>query len=440
GPASGLRGSAEDPGMRNSGGRHSTIALYIAGEFLIAFAVSFAFFFLVFFVNQMLLMAEDILSKRAPVWDVVRLVIFATPAVLALAFPFASLTGALMAAGRLSSDSELLVLQSAGVSPRRIFLPFLVLGAVFSVGSFLMNDALLPLGTVNFSRLYRRILASSPALVLTPHSARRWEGLTIVAGEVDGQEVADVLIIDAPAGGRRRVISARRGTLEEAEPGVLSLFLTGVYSQTNDPARPGRFEISSSDTLRYNLLLRDITELSLGVGPREMSSTDLRAVIRERREAAWERAGRRKAEALDAKEQARDLYAAAVREGQGITMALAEIRPVLDRATKLSVPAAEDRTLRIYRLEYYKKFSIPAGALCFVFLAFPLATLTRRSGKAAGFGIGLLVAVIYWSLLAGGQTLGTRIEGISPFWAMWAPNAFVLAAGTAVFAAKRAIW
>ncbi len=424
--------------MKNRGiGRHSTVLRYIAGEFFLAFSVSFVFFFLVFFVNQMLLMAEDILAKRAAVWDVVRLVVYATPAVLALAFPFASLTGALMAAGRLSSDSELLVLQSAGVSPRRIFLPFLVLGALFTAGSFLMNDALLPLGTVNFSRLYRRILASSPALELTPHSARRWEGLTIVSGDVQGDVVSDVLILDTPSGGKKRIITAEKGSLAEGEPGVLTLSLEGVFSQSNDPARPGRFEWSRAESLRYNLLLRDISEMSLGVSPREMSSRDLGAVIREKQEASDSRSLRRAAEARDAREQAAEMYRRALGTGMKAELALAEMKPFLERAANLAAPAAEERTLRIYRLEYFKKFSIPAGALCFVVLAFPLATLTKRSGKAAGFGIGLLVAVVYWVLLAGGQTLGNRIEGISPFWAMWLPNIFVLTAGAAAFAAKR---
>ncbi len=426
--------------MRTRGrSRHRTVEAYILGEFLFAFAVSFAFFFLVFFANQMLLMAEDILSKRAPVWDVVRLVVYATPAVLALAFPFASLTGALMAAGRLSSDSELLVLQSSGISPARIFLPFLVLGMLFSAGSFVMNDALLPLGTVNFSRLYRRILASSPALELTAHSARRWEGLTIVSGDSRDGVVSNLLILDAPQGGKRRLITAGRGTLSEGEPGVLSLSLTDIFSQSNDPARPGRFEVSRAESMQYNLLLRDISDMSLGVSPREMSSRDLGALIRERQQAATARSIRRSEEAREAREQAMELYLKALEGKTPAARALSEMKPLLERASGLSVPAAEERTLRIYRLEYFKKFSIPAGAFCFVILAFPLATLTRRGGRAAGFGIGLLVAVLYWAMLAGGQTLGNRIEGMSPFWAMWAPNVFVLVAGGAAFAVKRAV-
>jgi len=417
--------------------RYRTIWLYISKEFLLSFGISFLFFFLVFFVNQMLLMAEDILSKRAPPWDVIRLIVYATPAVLALTFPFASLTGALMAGGRLSSDSELLVLQSSGVSQKKVFLPFLVLGLLFTAGSFLMNDALLPLGTVKFSKLYRKILASSPALELMPDSARRWEGLTFVTGAVEDNEISDVLIIDTAGGGKKRIISGQVGVLTEKEPGVLSLSMENVHSQVNDVARPGRFEWSKAERLEYNLLLRNISEMTFGISPREMSSRDLGALIEEKEKAQEARRLRKRTDAFDAVIEASDRYDSAVLGGEPYAAALSGMRPSLEKIKALGAALIEERTLRVYKLEYYKKFSIPAGAFCFVILAFPLSTLSKRSGKATGFGIGILVAILYWALLAGGQTLGTRIEGVSPFWAMWIPDFFILAAGALAFAVKR---
>jgi lipopolysaccharide export system permease protein len=87
-----------------------------------------------------------------------------------------------------------------------------------------------------------------------------------------------------------------------------------------------------------------------------------------------------------------------------------------------------DRNLLIYQLEYYKKFSIPFGALSFVFLAVPLGLLAKKSGQTVGFIFGLIIAVIYWALLLGGQTLGIRL-GYSPFWSMWFPNILAISSG-----------
>ncbi|MDR0597389.1 MAG: LptF/LptG family permease, partial [Treponema sp.] len=98
------------------------------------------------------------------------------------------------------------------------------------------------------------------------------------------------------------------------------------------------------------------------------------------------------------------------------------------RETEAAAALKNDRSLLIYRLEYYKKFSIPFGALSFVFLAVSLGLLAKKSGQTVGFIFGLLIAVIYWALLLGGQTMGQRL-GYSPFWSMWLPNILALAVG-----------
>ena len=57
-----------------------------------------------------------------------------------------------MAAGRLSSDNEMLAVMAAGIPPRRVFMPFLVLGLAFSLVSFAMNDYFLPRGSIEFGK------------------------------------------------------------------------------------------------------------------------------------------------------------------------------------------------------------------------------------------------------------------------------------------------
>ena len=91
-----------------------------------------------------------------------------------------------------------------------------------------------------------------------------------------------------------------------------------------------------------------------------------------------------------------------------------------------------DRSLQIYLLEFHKKFSIPAGCLAFVIFAFPVGYFARRSGRSIGFGIGLIVSVLYWSLLFAGQTLGLRLD-FSPFWSMWLPNILLVLMGGSFF-------
>ncbi|MDR0451812.1 MAG: LptF/LptG family permease, partial [Treponema sp.] len=125
-----------------------TMFKYIVRETLFAFFVAFLFFFFIFFVNQLLLMAKEILSKKVPPFQVALLVVYALPSIIAMAAPFAALVGTLMSIGRLSSDNEILVMLSSGLSYRNIFLPAIAVGIFISLISFFTNDVLLPLGTL----------------------------------------------------------------------------------------------------------------------------------------------------------------------------------------------------------------------------------------------------------------------------------------------------
>ena len=83
----------------------ATLFKYLVKDTLFSFFVSFLFFFCIFFVNQLLLMAQQILAKQVPFFQVAQLVFFALPQIIAMSAPFASLMGTLMTVGRLSSDN-----------------------------------------------------------------------------------------------------------------------------------------------------------------------------------------------------------------------------------------------------------------------------------------------------------------------------------------------
>jgi lipopolysaccharide export system permease protein len=98
------------------------------------------------------------------------------------------------------------------------------------------------------------------------------------------------------------------------------------------------------------------------------------------------------------------------------------------REAQALVSIQNDRSLLIHIIELYRKFSVPFGAFCFVFLAVSLGLMAKKSGQTVGFIFGNIIAVLYWSMLFIGQTMGLRI-GTPPFWSMWFPNILSLFAG-----------
>ncbi|MDR2897231.1 MAG: LptF/LptG family permease, partial [Spirochaetaceae bacterium] len=332
---------------------------YLIKELLLYFIVSFIFFFLIFFVNQILLMAEDILKKRVPLGDVTLLIIYALPSVVATAAPFATLVGFLMCIGKLVTDNEILILRALGISFRTIAVPVIIAGIVISVVSFFVNDYLLPMGTLEFNKLYRRIITSNPGLELESNSIRRNENSTLVTGEVKDRAVSSLLFFDTDSDGNQRFIAASDSlVLNSDDPRILmQLSMDNAVIATLNKGNPQSFDYMRTVSTLMNVFS---SSFAYGYGsslnPREMTSFDLQKEL-----------------------------------------------------TKLEAEEASPRTINTYRLEYYKKFSIPFGSIFFALLAFPLALIFgKHNGQTVGLIIGLVISVLYWAMLIGGQTFGYR--------------------------------
>jgi lipopolysaccharide export system permease protein len=403
-----------------------TIYRYIMTEAFFSFFISFLFFFFIFFVNQLLLMAQDILTKHVPFNQVALLVLFSLPGVIAMSAPFASLVGTLMTVGRLSSDNEVLVMLSSGLSYRNVFIPAITVGIVISLFSFVANDILLPAGTLQFARLYRRILVSTPALELEANSVKKFKDTVIVTGNVNGNAIDNMLILDRTSDGERRVIMANTAELKDAGKNGLSLDLEKAFIQSSKEIAREDYDYASASFLRYWVPQENLMQAVSSISPREMSSVD---VFKEIRKKTVELNAR-----LNERQNKVSMLALAfedtLRAGPSSESWNRRTNQFIafQRETQVLQSMQKDRSLSLYWLEFYKKFSIPFGAFSFIFLAVSLGLMAKRSGQTVGFIFGLIIAVFYWALLLAGQTLGIRFN-TSPFWSMWMPNILALSAG-----------
>ena len=403
-----------------------TLYRYILSETFFSFLIAFLFFFFIFFVNQLLLMAQEILTKHVPLGQVALLVLFSLPSVIAMSAPFASLVGTLMTVGRLTSDNEILVLLSSGLSYKNVFIPAITVGVVISMISFFANDVLLPAGTVQFGRLYRRILVSTPALELEANSVKKFKDTVIVTGNVNGNAIDNVLILDKTSDGERRIIMANNAELKDAGNAGLSLNLDRAFVQSSKEIVREDYDYASASALRYWVPQEDLIQAMPSVSPREMSSRDVLKEIRTKTADLNLRLNNQRhkvsAQSLVLEETLR-----AGPAGESWNRRSNHFSG-FQRELQVLEGLKRDRGLSNYWLEFYKKFSIPFGAFSFIFLAVSLGLTAKKSGQTVGFIFGLLIAVVYWALLLGGQTMGIRLN-TSPFWSMWMPNILTLSAG-----------
>ena len=353
---------------------------YLLKELLVYFSIAFLFFFLIFFVNQILLMTEELLKKRVPLFDVVKLITYSLPFVIAQSAPFATLVGFLMCIGRLMTDNEILIFRATGRSYVTILFPVLILGILISIVSFFVNDYLLPLGTVKYNKLYQSILISNPAVEIESNSIKRTQDSTLVIGEVKDRNVSDLLLFDKSEDDTQRIIIA--GNTYIAEPSDPSVIMQLKMDETTavffNRDKRTNYDFLESENSIMNIFASSIFKPAKTTNPREMTCVDLKKKIDEMK-----------------KDE--------------------NTNPLL---------------MNIYKLEFNKKFSLPFGSLFFAMLAMPIAILFgKHNGQTIGLIIGVVVSLIYWAMLILGQTFGFR-NGLNGFWAMWFPN--ILVGGTGI--------
>jgi lipopolysaccharide export system permease protein len=403
-----------------------TIYIYILNEMLFSFVICFCFFFFIFFVNQILLMVKQILTKHVPFNQVMLLMLFSLPTVIAMSAPFACLVGTLMTVGRLTSDNEILVMLSSGLSYKNVFFPAITVGIIISLLSFFTNDVLLPAGTVQFNKLWRKILVSTPALEMEANSVKKFKNTVIVTGGVKDNIIENLLIMDRTENGERRIILASSAELKDGGKEGLSLNLDSAFVHSSKEIVREDYDYANTENLQYWVSNENIIQQVISISPREMSSRDVHAVIKDKKADLALKLNDRKIKMINNASGLENILRAGP-SGEGWNRRTTTVTTFEKDIESLNF-MMKDRSLLVNIIEIYRKFSVPLGAFCFVFLAVSLGLMAKKSGQTVGFIFGNIIAVIYWSMLFIGQAMGLRI-GLSPFVSMWSPNIFFLTIG-----------
>ena len=353
--------------------KNHILVKYLFKDLFLYFLVSFFFFFMIFFVNQILLDVEKLLAKSAPFGDVMHIMIYSLPFIIAQSAPFATLVGFLMSLGGMMSSNEILIFRAAGFSFFRILLPVAALGLIISIGSFFVNDYLLPLGTIKYNKLMREILNSTPTIELESNSVKTLDKASIVIGEVNGNSVSDVIIFDSKDDEDRLIVAGNSVLTGAKEEGVLMQFDmtdTTVLSVKTD--KRDNYDVLQSGKTVMNVFDSTIIG-NYSRSAREMTTYDLTRTIR-------------------------------------------------DMKAEKSENPNMIRKINLWVMEWHKKFAIPFGSIFFAFLAFSLAFLFgKHNGQMIGLFLGIVICVLYWAMQISGQLLVQRV-GLNAFWCIWVPN------------------
>ena len=102
-------------------------------------------------------------------------------------------------------------------------------------------------------------------------------------------------------------------------------------------------------------------------------------------------------------------------------MSISELRGKVEELQQSGVGVAPLLT------EINSKLSLAFASLSFALIACPLALRVKKGGRSAGFGLSLLLIIVYYLLFTVGQALGEK--GILPGAFVWTPNILLGAVG-----------
>lgn len=358
---------------------------YVIKELGPPFAIGVGVFTFFLVIDRIFQLTDLVITKNVPFALVMPLLAYMLPAFLALTLPMALLVAVLLVGGRLAGDLEVAALKASGVSPLRLFRPFLAVGIVVTLLIAWLTLVVGPWSSGAFQRQLFLILQSRASTGIKERTfSATFSQFVIYVDEVSASQVRlkGLLVSDERNPEQSRIIVAREGRLlsDEATRRITLRFLDGSISESD-----------VGDRRRFRQTYFSLYDMTLPV------DSPIAAVSRE--------------EKPEKQMPVRQLLAEAQR---------------LRREGQPSAP---------YYVELHKRFALPVAALVFTLVGFPLGIRSHRGGRAAALALSFGIVVGYYILYNSME--GFALRGRIPAGvAVWIPNAILAVMGALLLRAS----
>ena len=361
---------------------------YVFRELLGPALFGLALFVIMVITGSHLFKAMAFLSRGAPLLFVVQYLGLKALIAVIFALPMAMLLGALLAFGRLSADSELIAIQSAGIPVLRVGKPAILLGIVFSLLGLWLNENVVPDAGRHSKRLESLMmtnirggliedLQSKKAFVIQDFNGKKLSRL-VVARKFDPETVtlSDVTYIQYREGEVAMIVEAVSARWVQ---GNRWRFDSARVQVIGKAAKGKVIRMSSSNAVEIS------KELPLNKTPAEISKD-----MREPEE-----------------------------------MPYWELSAYIDEMKRQRL---KPKLIRELEVALHNKISVPFSSMVFAFLGTPLGIRRQRSGASVGLGVSIVVIAAYYVLWQGMNSMATN-GGVEPVVAAWLANGIGMAIG-----------
>ncbi|MDP3790507.1 MAG: LptF/LptG family permease [Candidatus Omnitrophota bacterium] len=352
---------------------------YILKEFFHSFLLSIVVFTFAFLIGNIIQIANLVINKGVNLLSVMQLLFFMIPWLLSFTFPMASLTSVILTFGRFSSDGELTAMKASGISLYRIAFPIIMVGAMISAATFILNDQISSNASYASRKVIKEIGLKNPTAYLEAGTfIRGFENYVIFIYDVKGNKFKNIRIYQPQEGKPTRTIVAESGEINTfPEKNLLELKLFNGTSEEPSPTDPENFYKLNFRTYYMTIdLAKILKKEKIDKKTREMTMKELRVEIKK------------------------------------------DIAQKIDPMPVL--------------VEMYKKINMSIASFVLILIGIPLGIRAHRSEKSIGFGISLLLFAMYWGVFLGGIAMSLR-GTLPPSIGVSLPNFVFFVVGVVVF-------
>lgn len=358
------------------------IAQQFAGPFVFGVA---AFSSILVSVGSVFDLIRKMTELGLPASIAFRVFLLQAPEFISLSFPMATLLSTLMVYARLSTDSELIALRSAGISIYRLITPAIVLGFLVTALTFGFNEAIVPAAKAQATRTLEQALKQDrPTFKESNIVYNQYRDIRQQDGSKT-QALERIFYAQQFDGRRMKILTV----LDFSQEG-LNQIITSDSAEWNPTANTwdffdGTIYLVAPDGSYRNIVKFEQQQIQLPRTPLDLASRD------------------------------RDSAEMNIEEVQ-------EYREIVRQS-------GDERRVRKLDLRVQQKIAFPFVCLVFGLTGSVLGIRPQRAGKGTSFAISIIIIFTYYLLSFVCDSMG-QLDVLSPVAAAWLPTIVGLGAGT----------
>jgi len=171
---------------------------YMLSQFMVLFGFFALVLVSIFWINKAVRMFDRLIGDGQPAWVFLEFTALTLPGVIGVVLPIAAFAGAVYVTNRLSTESELTVMQATGYSPWRLVRPVVIYGVIIAVMMSILTHLLIPVSLGKLRLRQAEVTQNVTAKLLTEgeflHPA---PGITFYIRDITPEgELRDVFLSD----------------------------------------------------------------------------------------------------------------------------------------------------------------------------------------------------------------------------------------------------